>query len=70
MGTISVGKEDAMVSVPSRLMSNYLATIKAREIPQTQTTYYLKWLRYFYDFCANHPGVNNKCGISTSMPEF
>jgi len=58
-----------MVSVPSRVMSNYLATIKAREIPQTQTTYYLKWLRYFYDFCANHPGVNNKTELVTKFQE-
>src|SRR6185369_2936832 len=69
MNTISVGKEDAMFSVPSNVMSNYLAILKSREIPNTQTTYYQKWFRYFYDFCANHPGVNNKAELVTKFQE-
>ncbi len=49
-----------MIPVPHPVMNDYVATLASREIPPHHIEYYKKWLRYFYDFCANYLDIDDK----------
>jgi integron integrase len=49
-----------MIPIPHTIMMDYVAILTNREIPATSIEYYKKWLRYFYDYSANHKDMENK----------
>ena len=49
-----------MISVPHPVMNDYVAILTSREIPPASIEHYKKWLRYFYDYSANHLDTEEK----------
>ena len=49
-----------MIPVPQPAMNDYVAILTSREIPPAHIEHYKKWLRYFYDFSANHLDIEDK----------
>lgn len=49
-----------MIPVPHPVMNDYVAILTGREIPSASIEHYKKWLRYFYDYSANHLDTEEK----------
>ncbi len=43
-----------MRAIPPTLQANYLAHLKEKMVPLTTHLFYLKWLRYYLDFCEKY----------------
>ena len=45
-----------MISIPPHVSSQYKAFMKGNGIPLSKERYYLKWLRFYWDFCHKYAG--------------
>lgn len=45
---------DNMKAIPKSVQHRYLKALRARQVPQAEFGYRLKWLRYYLDFCAKY----------------
>lgn len=43
-----------MIQVPVNLIKKYTAFIDVKGVPQGYQLYYVKWLRYYIDFCHKY----------------
>jgi len=48
-------------------LSPYKAVLARNGIPATQEPFYLKWLKYYFDFCGKY---KHGLDIETSLPHF
>ncbi len=44
----------AMIKIESELLKKYIFELKRRAIPEYKHSYYLKWLRFFLDYCHKY----------------
>ena len=49
-----------MLAMPSRLQSEYRAWLRNRAIPMNQHGFFMKWLRYYIDFCQKYRMVDSE----------
>jgi len=52
-----------MLPLPQGMKEQFLNLFKEKAIPQAEQAHYMKWLRYYLDFC-------HKYGFARSHPEF
>ena len=43
-----------MIKIESELLKKYIFELKRRAIPEYKHSYYLKWLRFFLDYCHKY----------------
>lgn len=43
-----------MLYIPNAVLSQYEAVLKKWEIPLVRYADYMKWLRYYLDFCSKY----------------
>jgi hypothetical protein len=43
-----------MKDIPSDILKQFCDMLKKRSVPATAHSYYLKWLRYYLDYCATY----------------
>jgi hypothetical protein len=56
-----------MIKVPSEFLSRFDTYIKNKQIPDSIRPLYIKWLRYYFDFCKKyHFGHSRR----ESLPQF
>jgi len=56
-----------MLQIPAQLANQFVAYIGQQGIPAGQHRYYLKWMRYYLDFCHKY---HFKQGTNTSLSAF
>ena len=56
-----------MKQIPHTILGRYRAQLAQKQIPQNSQPYYLKWLRYYLDFCRKY---NFKESEKKSLPHF
>ncbi len=56
-----------MIQLPSKLSDRYTTFLKSTDVPTAQHQYYIKWLRYYLDFCHKY---HFDKGSTESMPAF
>jgi hypothetical protein len=56
-----------MKPIPNTTIGRYKALLAQKQIPQNSQAYYLKWLRYYLDFCGKY---NFKESEKKSLPHF
>ncbi len=56
-----------MLQVPTQLTGQFGNYIGKQGVPFEQHKYYLKWLRYYLDFCHKY---HFKCGSDASLTAF
>jgi hypothetical protein len=44
-----------MLPIPKDISAKFEAVLNKREIAPSRRTEYMKWLRYYLDFCAKYP---------------
>ena len=51
-----------MKDIPSDILKQFSDMLKKRSVPATAHSYYLKWLRYYLDYCAKYslPDTSSK----------
>jgi len=49
-----------MLPIPNAILSAYVAVLKKRNIPLKEHSNYMKWLRYYLDFCSKHHESQDK----------
>jgi hypothetical protein len=49
-----------MLPIPKDISAKYEAVLNKREIAVSRRAEYLKWLRYYLDFCAKYPVPDSK----------
>lgn len=43
-----------MLEIPAQLKNNYIRLLKQRDVPSHSYNHYLKWLRFYLDFCHKY----------------
>jgi hypothetical protein len=43
-----------MKEIPSVILKGYSELLEKRSVPTNARAYYLKWLRYYLDYCAKY----------------
>ena len=64
------GKLDKNVSdfsIPSNTISLFKSTLRKNRIPDSQHNHYLKWLRFYYNFCRKY---NHQVNLKSSINPF
>jgi len=56
-----------MILIPEALAAQYLSYLVLHDVAADSHTDYLKWLRYFFDFCKKYPGSGP---VSRQIPAF
>ena len=56
-----------MIQISKDLLDKYKIVLKRNNVPEIQQKYYLKWLRYFLDFCQKY---NFPQSEQRSLPAF
>ena len=56
-----------MIKIETTLKNNYALILSKNDIPEKEHGYYLKWLRYYLDFCQKY---NFNRADSKSLPRF
>ena len=56
-----------MKQIPAHISSHYSKELAQKQIPNWQHPYYLKWLRYYFDFCLKY---GHDASLSKSLPLF
>ncbi len=56
-----------MKKIPDRSQAEFMPALEAKHVPPTQQGHYLKWLRYYLDFCEKY-GFDPH--LSQSLPQF
>ena len=67
MRTLQVHWIVLMLSIPDPLRDNYLRLLSQREVPAYTHNAYLKWLRFYLDFCHKY---HHNPGRRNSLPPF
>jgi hypothetical protein len=49
-----------MLSIPNAVLSQYETVLKKCEIPHVRYVEYMKWLRYYLDFCSKYAELSDK----------
>lgn len=57
----------SIIQLPSKLSDRYTTFLKYKGVPTAQHRYYIKWLRYYLDFCHKY---HFDKGSTESMPAF
>ena len=58
---------NSMRQIPAHLISKFKTLLVKNEIPQKNQVHYLKWLRYYLDFCQKY---HFQPGQKESLPHF
>ena len=56
-----------MIQIPAQLLSQYTTFIIQKGLPSRKQPYYVKWIRFYLDFCHKY---NFKQGTKKSLPAF
>jgi len=48
-----------MIQIEANLLNNYNLSLQIKQIPKNEHKYYLKWLRYYLDFCHKYDFQNS-----------
>ncbi len=56
-----------MIKIDPNLLNDYNMILEETKIHSNQVGYYVKWLRYYLDFCSKYDFQNND---SESLPVF
>ena len=43
-----------MIQIPANLITTYTTFLQQSGVPSGQHRYYIKWLRYYFDFCSKY----------------
>ena len=43
-----------MIQIEASLLNNYNLSLQIKQIPKNEHKYYLKWLKYYLDFCHKY----------------
>ena len=49
-----------MIHTPNAVFAQYEVVLQKREIPPAQYADYMKWVRYYLDFCAKYLTTDDK----------
>lgn len=60
-------RKHLMIQLPSQLSDRYTIFLTSQNIPTVQHRYYIKWLRYYLDFCHKYDFNKNS---KDSLPAF
>lgn len=58
-----------MIQIEPILLEKYKLVLQANKIPQNMQGYYLKWLRFYLDFCHKYGLGENDSGSLTPFIE-
>ena len=62
-----------MIQISDNLINKYTAFIDQKGVPKKQYSYYLKWLRYYLDFCHkyrfSHPDLRSFSAFLDKLKE-
>ena len=48
-----------MIPIKTNLLNNYNLNLQIKQVPKNKHKYYLKWLRYYLDFCHKYNFQNS-----------